>query len=91
MIELDRGHVYTYEGNYAAYLELRQARLEQEEASAEKRRNLIRRETAWIRRGAQARSTKQKARRDRARRSRRPAATDTSSSAPLKTASLWKT
>lgn len=65
MIELDRGRVYTYEGNYAAYLELRQARLEQEEASAEKRRNLIRRETAWIRRGAQARSTKQKARRDR--------------------------
>ena len=65
MIELDRGRVYTYEGNYAQYLELRQARLEQEAASAEKRRNLIRRETAWIRRGAQARSTKQKARRDR--------------------------
>lgn len=65
MIELDRGHVYTYEGNYEAYVALRQARLEREEASAEKRRNLIRRETAWIRRGAQARSTKQKARRDR--------------------------
>lgn len=62
MLELDRGHVYTYEGNYAQYLELREARLAQEEASEEKRRNLIRRETAWIQRGAQARSTKQKAR-----------------------------
>lgn len=65
MLELDRGKVYTYSGNYAAYLEQRQARLEREEAEAAKRRNLIRRETAWIRRGAQARSTKQKARRDR--------------------------
>ena len=65
MLELDRGKVYTYSGNYAAYLEQRQDRLEREEAEAAKRRNLIRRETAWIRRGAQARSTKQKARRDR--------------------------
>lgn len=65
MIELDRGHVYTYDGNYGQYLELRQMRLEREEASEAKRRNLIRRETAWIKRGAQARSTKQKARRDR--------------------------
>ena len=65
MLELDRGKVYTYSGNYVAYLEQRQARLEREEAEAAKRRNLIRRETAWIRRGAQARSTKQKARRDR--------------------------
>lgn len=62
MLELDRGRVYTYEGNYAAYLELREARLVQEQASEDKRRNLIRRETAWIKRGAQARSTKQKAR-----------------------------
>lgn len=65
MIELDRGHVYTYDGNYGQYLMLRQDRLEREEASEAKRRNLIRRETAWIKRGAQARSTKQKARIDR--------------------------
>ncbi len=65
MIELDRGGVYTYEGNYGQYLEQRQARLEREEAAAAKRRSLVRRETAWIRRGAQARTTKQKARRDR--------------------------
>jgi ATP-binding cassette subfamily F protein uup len=65
MIELDRGHVYTYSGNYGQYLELRQTRLDQEAASEAKRHNLMRRETAWIKRGAQARSTKQKARRDR--------------------------
>lgn len=65
MIELDRGHVYTYVGNYGQYLEQRQARLEREEASEAKRRNLIRREKAWIQRGAQARSTKQKARKER--------------------------
>ena len=65
MIELDRGHVYTYTGNYGQYLEQRQARLEREEASEAKRRNLIRREKAWIQRGAQARSTKQKARKER--------------------------
>ena len=65
MIELDQGRVYTYEGNYAQYLELRQARLEQDAASEEKRRNRLRREKAWIQRGAQARSTKQKARKER--------------------------
>lgn len=65
MIELDRGRVYTYDGNYGQYLILRQERVERDEASEAKRRNLIRRETAWIKRGAQARSTKQKARRDR--------------------------
>jgi ABC transport system ATP-binding/permease protein len=65
MFELDRGKVYAYNGRYAQYLELRQQRLEQEEASEAKRRNLIRRETAWIKRGAQARSTKQKARQER--------------------------
>lgn len=65
MIELDRGKVYTYQGNYGQYLQLRQERLERERASEAKRRNLIRREREWIQRGAQARSTKQKARRDR--------------------------
>lgn len=65
MIEIDRGKVYSYKGNYEDYVTLRQERLDQEAASEEKRQNLIRRETAWIKRGAQARSTKQKARRDR--------------------------
>lgn len=65
MLELDRGKVYMYEGNYGQYLQLRQDRLEREQASEAKRRNLIRREREWIKRGAQARSTKQKARKDR--------------------------
>ncbi|WP_289002226.1 ABC-F family ATP-binding cassette domain-containing protein [uncultured Megasphaera sp.] len=65
MIELDRGHVYSYTGSYAQFLEMRQTRIEGEEAAAARRANLIRRETAWIRRGAQARSTKQKARIER--------------------------
>ena len=65
MLELDRGKVYAYTGSYAQYLELHQQRLEREEACEAKRRNLIRRETAWIQRGAQARSTKQKARKER--------------------------
>lgn len=65
MIEIDRGKVYSYTGNYEQYLVLRQERLDREVATEEKRQNLLRRETAWIKRGAQARSTKQKARRDR--------------------------
>lgn len=65
MMELDQGKVYTYEGNYGQYLELRQERLDMEEATEQKRRNLLRREKAWIQRGAQARSTKQKARKER--------------------------
>ena len=65
MIELDRGHVYSYTGSYVQFLEMRQTRIEGEEAAAARRANLIRRETAWIRRGAQARSTKQKARIER--------------------------
>ena len=65
IVELDDRRLYSYEGNYGDYLLLRQQRLEEAAASAAKLRNVIRRETAWIRRGAQARSTKQKARRDR--------------------------
>ncbi|MDU2064934.1 MAG: ABC-F family ATP-binding cassette domain-containing protein [Sporomusaceae bacterium] len=65
MIELDGGRLYTYKGNYSDFLTLKAERLEREEAMAEKRENLYRRELAWIRRGAQARSTKQKARIER--------------------------
>ena len=60
--ELDRGDLYTYEGNYETYLEKKAERLEQEARGQHKRENLMRTELAWIRRGAQARSTKQQAR-----------------------------
>lgn len=64
-IELDKGKLYTYQGNYSQFLELKAEREELELAGERKRQNLLRRELAWIRRGAQARSTKQKARIER--------------------------
>ncbi|MGL5751526.1 MAG: ABC-F family ATP-binding cassette domain-containing protein [Paraclostridium sp.] len=62
IIELDKGKLFNYEGNYSAFLEKKMARIELEASMEEKRQNLIRKELAWVRRGAQARSTKQKAR-----------------------------
>ncbi len=61
MLELDRGRVSSYMGNYASYLEQKAERLAREAAAEEARQNLLRREIAWLRRGAQARTTKQKA------------------------------
>lgn len=65
MIELDDGKLYSYEGNYTHFLEQKAARLESLAASEDKRQNLLRRELAWLHRGAKARTTKQKARIDR--------------------------
>ncbi|SMC76617.1 ABC-F family ATP-binding cassette domain-containing protein [Sporomusa malonica] len=65
IIELDRGRLYTYAGNYSKFLESKAEREEQQESSERKRQNILRNELAWIRRGAQARSTKQKARIER--------------------------
>lgn len=65
IFELDRGKLYSYEGNYAAFLEKKAERLEREAAEEDKRQNLLRRELAWLRRGAKARTTKQKARVER--------------------------
>lgn len=65
IIELDRGSLYPYKGNYSFYLEKKEERLEIEAASEVKRQSLLKKELAWIRRGAKARSTKQKARIDR--------------------------
>ncbi|WP_094605136.1 Energy-dependent translational throttle protein EttA [Sporomusa silvacetica DSM 10669] len=65
IIELDKGNLYTYMGNYSQFLESKAEREEQQEACERKRQNILRNELAWIRRGAQARSTKQKARIER--------------------------
>lgn len=65
MLELDHGRLFRYEANYSRFLELKSEREEREAASEQKRQNLLRNELAWIRRGAQARSTKQKARIER--------------------------
>lgn len=65
IFELDRGKLFSYEGNYASFLEKKADRLEREAAEEDKRQNLLRREIAWLKRGAKARTTKQKARIDR--------------------------
>ncbi len=65
ILELDRGKLYAYTGNYSVFLDAKVRRLEQEQSSENKRQNLLRNELAWIRRGAKARSTKQKARIER--------------------------
>ena len=65
ILELDKGKSYTYTGNYSAFLEQKAARIEHEQASEAKRQNFLRNELKWLRRGAQARSTKQKARIER--------------------------
>ena len=65
IFELDKGKLYTYTGNYSTFLTAKIEREEQQEASERKRQNILRNELAWIRRGAQARSTKQKARIER--------------------------
>ncbi|WP_433940932.1 ABC-F type ribosomal protection protein TaeA [Paenibacillus lautus] len=65
MLELDHGRLFRYEANYSRFLELKAEREEREAASEQKRQNLLRSELAWIRRGAKARTTKQKARIER--------------------------
>lgn len=62
IFELDAGSLYTYKGNYADFLEAKAVREENEAATLDKKKNLFRHELEWIRRGAKARSTKQKAR-----------------------------
>ena len=65
IFELDKGKVYLYTGNYTLFLEQKEARIERAEAEERKRQSFLRRELVWLRRGAQARSTKQKARIER--------------------------
>lgn len=62
IVEVSDGHLYTYTGGYADYLEQREIRRQQALASEAKRQNYLRSEIEWIRAGAQARSTKQKSR-----------------------------
>lgn len=62
ILELSNHHFYAYEGSYSSFLVLKAEREEREAATEEKRRQFLKRELEWVRRGAQARSTKQKAR-----------------------------
>ena len=62
IVELDKGKLYNYQAGYGGYLELKEERMAMEQASERKRRSILRTELEWIRRGARARSTKQKGR-----------------------------
>ena len=65
IVELERESFISYDCKYDAYLEEKANRLSAEVAKERARQNLLRKELAWVRRGAKARSTKQKARLDR--------------------------
>jgi len=65
MLELERGAIISYQGGYSQYLEQREERLMGEATTRSRLLNLLRTETAWMRRGPAARTTKQKARIDR--------------------------
>ena len=66
ILEIDRGAVQSFNGSYAYYLEKKEEQAERRANEDQRRKTLVRRELAWLRRGAKARSTKQKARVDRA-------------------------
>lgn len=64
-VELDRGNLYLYKGNYNDFIEKKLEREEREAANERKRQGLLKKELEWIKKGAKARTTKQKARIDR--------------------------
>lgn len=61
ILEIDKGNTYRYESNYSGFLELKQQRLDYEQAAERKAATLYKKDLAWMLRGARARSTKQKA------------------------------
>jgi ATP-binding cassette subfamily F protein uup len=67
IIEIDRGDIYTYSGNYSYYLEKKALAEESAVSSQRKFQGVLRRELEWLKRGPKARSTKQKARIERIR------------------------
>src|SRR5690606_7344316 len=62
IVELERGNLYRYSGNYADYLEKKMLRQDVESAELEKTKKLFKRELAWVNRSPEARTTKAKAR-----------------------------
>lgn len=67
IIEIDRGDIYSYSGNYSYYLEKKALAEDSAVSTQRKHQGLLRRELEWLKKGPKARSTKQKARIDRAR------------------------
>jgi len=64
IIELDTGKIYSYKGNYSNYLQKRETRLEIEQTTINKAKNLFKKELDWMRRQPKARTTKSKSRID---------------------------
>jgi len=64
IIELDNGGFYTYKGNYSNYLQKKEERIEIEQATVDKAKNLFKTELEWMRRQPKARTTKSKSRID---------------------------
>jgi ATP-binding cassette subfamily F protein uup len=91
--EVDRGQVYSAEGGYSAYVLAQAERERSEEAAERRRRNLARKELAWLQRGARARTTKAKFRVDAANAliAAEPPPRDTVELTRLATARLGKT
>ena len=61
IVELDKGHLYSYQTNYSGFVALKSEREEMALATERKAKSLFKTELAWMQRGAKARSTKQKA------------------------------
>lgn len=61
IVEIDKGKLYEYPAGFSGFLEAKAAREDMELATYRKNRNILRKELEWMRRGARARSTKQKA------------------------------
>ncbi|TKC04941.1 ABC-F family ATP-binding cassette domain-containing protein [Pedobacter frigoris] len=64
IVELDRGKIYNYNGNYAYFLEKKSEREASDESTFQKNKNLLKKELEWMRRMPQARGTKSQARID---------------------------
>ena len=64
IVELDNGGFYTYKGNYSNYLQKKEERIEMEQATVDKAKNLYKKELEWMRRQPKARTTKSKSRQD---------------------------
>lgn len=65
IVEIERGKLYTFEGNYSSYLEMKMLREESQAASERKRQSILKKELAWMRQGIKARGTRSKGRVER--------------------------
>ncbi|MGL4735859.1 MAG: ABC-F family ATP-binding cassette domain-containing protein [Cellulosilyticaceae bacterium] len=65
ILEIDESKLYKYDGNYETFIELKAQREAMNERLREKQQSLFKQELEWMRKGVEARRTKQKARQDR--------------------------